>query len=205
MNEDRLRSLYNEALERRARTEQPCAVPLESMLEVLERRGPEETRLRVLRDILRSPSCLKEFELLRAVVRANQAERARRVPPLIWRWAAGIALIVGAGLAVRFWPPREEPLRGAGVAVTLLTPSESAQLTSSPAFAWRPATGVLEYRLEVLSDSGAVLYSATIHDTMAALPPDLLLPGHTYEWRVVASLSSGRSVPSAPRRFTLVP
>jgi hypothetical protein len=72
MNEERMRELYARSTARRAASDPPCEVSLERMIDVLERRGSEEERREVLAEILRSPACREEFELLRAVVRAEQ-------------------------------------------------------------------------------------------------------------------------------------
>jgi hypothetical protein len=201
MNEDRMRELYARNSARRAASDPSCDVPLEAMIDVLEQRGPQEERRRVLAEILRSPACREEFELLRAVVRASRPVRAP-VISTAWRWAAAIAVIVGVGLVVALWRGRPpEPLRGGGSPIMLYDPAEGARLSGPPAFAWRAVPDALEYRLELLSDSGRVVFSSTVRDTILGGPPTLA-PGR-YLWRVIARLGSGEAVQSSTRHLTV--
>jgi hypothetical protein len=203
MNEDRMRELYARNSARRAASDPPCDVSLEAMIDVLEQRGPEEERRRVLAEILRSPACREEFELLRAVVRASRPVRAP-VASTVWRWAAALVVAVGLGLVVTLWrgqPP--EPLRGGSSPIMLADPAEGARLSAPPAFAWRGVPGALEYRLELLSDSGRVVFSATVQDTTLG-GPATLAPGR-YLWQVIARLGSGEAVRSSTRHLTVEP
>jgi hypothetical protein len=204
MNEDRMRELYARSSARRAASDPPCEVSLEAMVDVLERRGSEEERRRVLAEILRSPACREEFELLRAVVRASQPVRAPVVVPQIWRWAAGIAAVAGLGLAFAVWRGRSpEPLRGGAPAIVLHGPADGAQVAAVPAFAWSPVPGALEYRLELLTDGGQVAFSSTVRDTTLALSPAPALPAGRYLWLVVAETPTGESARSETRRLII--
>lgn len=78
MNEDRLRALFTRHTAVHAMLRDGTVVPLEAMLEVLEHRGSEEHRRDILNQILADPESRKEFDLLRAAMRASAPEA---VPP----------------------------------------------------------------------------------------------------------------------------
>lgn len=202
MNEERMRELYARNTARRAASDPPCEISLEAMIDVLERRGTEEERRQVLAEILRSPACREEFELLRAVVRASRPVRAPVLGTNAWRWAAGIVVIVGLGLALALWrgePP--EPLRGGGSPIVLRAPGEDARLQEPPAFVWSAVPGAVEYRLELLTDSGGVAFSSVVRDTALILPAPLA-PGR-YLWLVVARMPGGEAARSVTKRLTV--
>jgi hypothetical protein len=79
MDDERLRALYSRHTAVHALLRDPPAVPLDAMLDVLERRGPEGTRRETLQRIVADPESLREFELLRAVATASSEEATR--PP----------------------------------------------------------------------------------------------------------------------------
>jgi hypothetical protein len=204
MNEDRMRELYAASTARRAASDPPCEVSLQAMIDVLERRGSEEERRNVLAEILRSPACREEFELLRAVVRASHPVERPVVMRNAWRWAAGVVVIAGLGLAVARWRgPAGEPLRGGSGPIVLHGPLENARVSVLPGFAWGGVPGALQYRLDILSDSGRVAFSTTIRDTAVAPSSVAALPAGHYLWLVVAEMPSGQPIRSATRDFTL--
>ena len=203
MNEERMRELYASSTARRAASGPPCEVSLEAMIDVLERRGPEEARRQVLAEILRSPPCREEFELLRAVVRASQPVKAPTFISPMWRWAAGIVVVAGLGLAALWWRRPAEPFRGTSGAMVLYAPAEDARADTLPVFVWSAVPGTLQYRLEVLTDAGAVAFSTTLRDTTVAVPASTALsPGH-YLWLVVAEMPTGQPVRSGARSLNL--
>lgn len=79
MNHERLRALYARHTAVHALLNEPAAVPLDAMLDVLEQRGPEQARRDTLQRILADPESLREFELLRAAAGASRVEPTR--PP----------------------------------------------------------------------------------------------------------------------------
>ncbi len=74
MNEDRLRALFTRHTAVHAMLRDGTVVPLEAMLEVLEHTGTEERRREILNQILADPESRKEFDLLRAAMRASAPE-----------------------------------------------------------------------------------------------------------------------------------
>lgn len=79
MDHERLRALFARHTAVHALLNDRPAVPLDAMLDVLERRGPERIRRDTLQRILADPESLREFELLRAATRASRDEPTR--PP----------------------------------------------------------------------------------------------------------------------------
>lgn len=203
MNEERMRGLYTRSTARRAASDPPRVVSLEAMIDVLEQRGSEETRRELLAEILRSPACREEFELLRAVVRASQPVKAPRFFSPLWRWAAGIVVVAGLGLTALLWQRPREQVRGSGGAIELYAPAENARAQSLPAFVWSALPGALQYRLEVVTDTGAVAFSTTVRDTTATAPRAAALPPGHYLWLILAEMPAGLAVRSAVRSFNL--
>ena len=78
MNEDRLRALFTRHTAVHALLRDGAVVPLEAMLEVLEHTGTDERRREILNQILADPESKKEFDLLRAAMRASAPEHAPR-------------------------------------------------------------------------------------------------------------------------------
>jgi hypothetical protein len=206
MNEGRMRELYARSTARRAVSGPSCEVSLEAMIDLLERRGSEEERRRVLGEILKSPACREEFELLRAVMRASQPVKTPVMALNAWCWAAGIMVILGLGLADLLWRGRSaEPLRGGSAPIVLHGPAESARMSSMTGFAWRAVPGALQYRLQVLTDSGRVAFDTTVRDTVVAPLAAAALPAGHYVWLVIAEMESGEPIRSAASGFTLEP
>lgn len=203
MNEERMRELYARSTARRAASDPPCEVSLERMIDVLERRGTEEERRQVLAEILRSPACREEFELLRAVVRASKPVRVPTFLSPMWRWAAGIVVVAGLGLAVMWWRRPADPLRGTGAGIVLYTPAENARAASLPRFVWSAVPGALQYRLDVVTDAGTVAFSTTLRDTSVIAPASRTLPPGHYLWLIVAELPTGQPIRSEVRSLNL--
>jgi hypothetical protein len=204
MTDERIQALYAEAIARRAASADPCAIPFETMVDVLERRGTEEERGRVLREILRSPACRSEFELLRAVVTAERRHRPSRFLAPAWRWAAAVVLVAGAALFWRSRLPQSEPVRGVGAGMTTVAPVEGARVRPPVALVWHSVPGAIEYRVELLNASGDVSWSDVTRDTFIVLPPlEVLSPGAQFSWLVEAVRGTGETVRSVPRRLVI--
>lgn len=80
MNEERLKALFARHTAVHALLRDGTVVPLEAMLEVLEQSGTEERRREILNQILADPESRKEFDLLRAAMRASAPEQAPASP-----------------------------------------------------------------------------------------------------------------------------
>lgn len=204
MNDDRLRALYAGAMARRPDTSDAEPVSLEAMVAILERRGSEAERLRTLQQILFDPRRRAEFELLRAVMIAGRPVRSRWYNRAAWRAAAGIVVVAGVGLLYALQRETTEPLRGGSAAVVTLHPVDGAELTATPVFVWHRVPRAVDYRLEVLDSSGAVVFATRVVDTVAsAVPAESLVPGRRYLWSVTAYTEDVRTYRSTTSSFSL--
>ena len=224
----RLRELYERRLGAPdAGRRQRCASP-EDMLALVRREGTEEERLATLDHVMSCGECIGEFELLRSLERAGVESSAAEASPSqsatepradvvplrprpSWRRFAPLALAASVVLAVGVGlfrgdgrPGTGDVTRGGESAVTLLAPGiDVAAGGGAPfTFVWRPVAGALRYELEVLEASGAVAFSATTADTIAAVPdPRRLTPGIEYRWWVRAVDAAGAQRASEMRRL----
>lgn len=216
MNEERMRDLYARHTALRAATDPPCQVSLDAMIDVLQHRGSEEERRQVMADILRNPACREEFELLRAVVRASQPLEAATdsdlrvkkpfLTPVQWRVAAGIVLVAGIGLAVLI--ARRGPvdqLRGGNSGIRIYEPREEARVHSLPQFVWGRMEGAIDYRFQLLNESGQVVYSMTGTDTALQVPSDAAVPAGRYLWNLTVQMPGGVAINSPTRGVVVAP
>jgi hypothetical protein len=204
MNEERMRDLYARNAARRAASDPPCEVSLEAMIDVLEHRGSEDERRRIMGEILRSPACREEFELLRAVVRASQPVKA----PSWWQQvaarrllaAAAIIAVAGLGLAVALRRgPEPEPLRGGPSPLVIYGPAEGSTLGTPRVFRWGRLSGAVEYTFELVDQAGQVGFTTTGADTTVTIPASQSLAPGRYLWVVVARMPDGQTVRSEAR------
>jgi hypothetical protein len=123
--------------------------------------------------------------------------------------AAGLVLVIAAGLLVRGRGPQADPAAAGdeivrGAAITALAPSGS--LKSAPAaLAWKPAAPGREYQAEISGPDMSWTGPAT--ETGVVLPEDLqdrLRPGIAYEWQVKAYAPDGTLMERSPKTaFTI--
>jgi hypothetical protein len=208
MNEERMRELYARNAARRAASDPPCEVSLEAMVDVLEHRGSEEERRRIMGEILRNPACREEFELLRAVVRASQPVKApawwQQVAPRRLLAAAAIIAVAGLGFAVALRRgPQPEPLRGGPSPLVIHAPAEGATLGPTRVFTWGRLPGAVEYTFELLDRAGQVGFTTTGADTSVSIPASQSLAPGGYLWVVVARMPDGQTVRSEARSVLL--
>ena len=175
-----------------------CLTP-EELQERLQPGISEEERLRRIDHIMGCPYCLPEFELLRSVAKAEPPRPFPRVTAL----AAALTLLLGAALVWRVTSTRDDSvLRGDGSPVAIVTPAPDARVVPPASFVWHPVTDVLQYRLEVLTPSGDLVWQHSGTDTTATMPPDVSLQsGADYRWAVVAEFANGERVRSTLQRF----
>jgi hypothetical protein len=184
MNDDQLREWYQARARRPIGTDHP---PADALVRLVRREGPEPDRLAVLDHVLQCAECGPDFELLRAIDRANPP--AHRFPFPVWLpLAAAVVLAVGTTL---WWRRDREPIvvRGrSGSGPVLITPAETVVPSDRPlTFRWHAMPNATRYRLELLAEDGRVVFTADGSDTVAAVPDSVHLPVGRYRWLVEAS------------------
>ncbi|HEY7026165.1 MAG TPA: hypothetical protein VH438_01030 [Gemmatimonadales bacterium] len=204
MKEERVRESYDRLLAIRASGEvdrTSCLSP-EALQELLQPEISEQERLRRIDHIMGCPFCLPEFELLRSVAKAEPPRPFPRVTAL----AAALTLLLGAALVWRLGSPRDgSVLRGDGAPIAIESPAPDARVVPPASFVWHPVADALQYRIEVLTPSGDVVWQHTGTDTTATMSSDTPLPsGAEYRWAVVAEITNGEHVRSTLQRFKVV-
>ena len=214
LTDERLRALYQSALEaRRVRGRERCATP-EAMLGVLRREGAEEQRLEALDHVMGCGACRSEFELLRSIEQAGAAEQRRPAllrifPRPAWRFVAPVALAASILLVVTVGPSFKvsqapDVERGGASSVTLLRPAPGAAAEVPVTFAWAPVKGARGYELEVLDEKGVVVLAERTAETSITLPDARSLTrGASYRWWVRATTASGDQLSSEVRSVRL--
>src|SRR5579862_7725796 len=185
--DDRLRSAYAGFGANSASPPHPSP---ESIAAVVERDGPEARRLETLDHIGACAQCRQDLHLLRATHDAARRPSARAWPVRAMSLAAAAVIIVGISVSVsrgvlsrESAPPVD---RGTGQAQTpqmigLIAPLGDVAPTT-PRLLWHAVPHAKVYRVEVLSDSGAIVAHADTPDTLMGVPN--LLPGRVYRWWV---------------------
>jgi hypothetical protein len=194
-----LRALYATTAADRPTT--PHVDP-DAIAAVVRRQGPEDQRLATLDHIATCASCRKDFELLRATNEAAANLSRTRALSRYRTVLAAAACVIAASTAILLNHQRSPATdtapaeRGAGDGV----PSITTIATSSHApLTWHAAGPDATYHVEILDDSGAVVFAHDTRDT--TLPRPTLAPGHSYQWWV-------RTTPAGdapPARSTLRP
>ena len=193
MNENDMRALYERLLAERSARGVREEVPIEDLVAVVERRGSEEERARVLNRALKTAEGRRELDLVRAAVVA-----ARQPAPLSFLMpmaiAAGLLIMFAGGIMLWRFRPTSDVMRGASGAIELASPVEPVSDTLPVLFVWRRVPAALSYEIELVNDAGDLVFQRALTDTTVALPRDVALkPGATYLWRVIARTSAGSS------------
>ena len=94
---------------------------------------------------------------------------------------------------------------GAPGAFSLVTPADSATVSTSPTFTWGAANGATNYRIQIATDTG--FSSLVVHEPGIAgttfTPAAPLNPTTPYYWRVFAENSFGSTLSTeTSRTFT---
>lgn len=203
MNDDELRNAYQARKSPAPGSPPPSAEELARLVSGI---GPEKERLELLDRALAHPESAREFELLRSIAAAEQAEAAPRVHR--WRvpmaWAATVTLAASATLLV-LSRRESDQLRApaAAGAPAPISPGERAvQAVGSIRFVWHRVRNAGGYRLELLTEAGVLVTTKQSPDTTTAIEvPD----ADDYRWLIVALLPDGEEVISRPRRLTITP
>jgi hypothetical protein len=193
-SDERLRAAYSAVLETRApRTRESCASP-EALLDVVDRRGSEETRLATLDHVMSCATCRRELDLVRAAAAASEGTLSRRhisrgFPTRWMAIAATVVIVAGIGLVYRL-QDREAPFvpRG-GEAMSLHGATRTS--TGDARLAWRPALGATGYDVTILDESGRELVNRRIADTTVVVADSLVAGSTGFVVSVTAVLSDG--------------
>lgn len=192
MNDATLRQAYESLMRERAGRAEPLGVSLETMRDVLERKGSEEARLAAIDRIMAHPRLAEEFEILRAAHSAGKVAQRRTFAA--WPLAIAASLIVAIGLGT--WLARGgtnvDTLRGPSIAIPLYAPAETALADSARVFLWSGNPDATQYLFELSTAGGSPLFSAATTDSSLALPDSVrLAPGASYFWYVRAMTPQG--------------
>jgi hypothetical protein len=204
MTDQKLREGYEHFLGGRRVASRDGCPSLEAIDALAAREGPESQRLATMDHVMACAACREEFEQLRALRAAE--DRPAHVRRQLWRAAASVAVLVGAGL---LWRVRQQPApdeyRGDTGAVTVVGPVGTIPGQAPLSFIWHPVPGVATWHFELLDAAGgAVLLGATSSDTTFVLPDSVSLePGRAYAWWVQGADSGGAQPRSAAIRFIL--
>lgn len=215
LTDARLRDLYARGLhtphERRE-----CPTP-EAMLALVRGEGDEEQRLASLDHVMACAECSREFELLRALDRADAEDasgvvpRPTRVTPMRrsspWRRYAPLAIaatiLVAVGVQLAGRDAGRDVMRGDPATVALVSPPTEVLFGVPVEFTWRRVADALRYELEVLDAAGNVTHAATTADTTATVSGATLPPGD-YRWWVRAATGVGDQRASEMRRLRVL-
>jgi hypothetical protein len=205
-NDERLRAAYTASLEKRGAGARGAHPEPEALLALVERSGPEVTRLELLDHVMACDSCRRELDLVRAGVAATGVAATRqattwfRSPSLVlMAMAATLLVAAGVRLYVASTDPEAGPTMrgGSGVATHPVRwlPNVGAGL------AWSPTVGAESYRVEVVDESGAAVVDSTMRDTTVMVAESLVRNRRGITWSVTATLGDGSTVTSLPARL----
>jgi hypothetical protein len=136
------------------------------------------------------------------------------------RWIAGVAVAAAAVIAFVAIPQltKRPPIVRDSIGETrtvatspiettsrvrIVEPADSGRVAPASVFRWRSAGADASYVLTIQDAAGGPVWTTTVSDTSAPLPPTVkLAPGARYFWSVDASLADGSSSSSGPHSFT---
>lgn len=210
--DDRLRDAYARAVDARTVAQRAGCVAPEALLGLVRGEGRDAERLATLDHAMSCPACRDEFELLRALERSGAPEVQQAVEGIRWKRNLSMAIAASAILAIGIGPGRrlldhgrDDVMRSAGSAVTLVAPDDGASATSaggdSLTFVWRPVPDAERYVVELLSADGTSTLRAQTTDTTYRSVPDRPLDAGEYRWWVLAQAGDGTERRSDARRF----
>lgn len=197
LNDEQLRLAYVSSSRRAPADRVACPAP-EALLAVAERSGNESVRLETLDHAMACDRCRRELELIRTSAVAAGLPKPRtwfRSPSIgLTALAASLLAVAGVRLYMTSGDAESGPrLRGgAGIVTHANTPASGGVRV-----AWRPATGAMSYRLEVLQAGRAVL-DTTMRDTSFVVSDSLVSGSPEVLWTVSAILDDGTIVSSLP-------
>jgi hypothetical protein len=187
--DDRLRAAYLGYGADAPSTAHPSA---DAIAAVVERSTPEAARLATLDHIGMCARCRRELDLLRATHDAARGPSTRAWPVRTMSLAAAAAIVIGISVSLSrgvLTHDTAAPVdRDASQAqsqqmIGLIAPLGDVA-PATPRLVWHAVPHAKMYRVEVLSDSGAIVARADTPDTVVSAPT--LAPGHLYRWWVRA-------------------
>ncbi len=182
----------------RPATRDACPSP-DELLAAVERRAPDQARLRVLNHALDCHACAEELELLRAIQRTRPASFSN---PRVLALAALVVLVIGLGYW-RLTSTTGGSLRSGAEPITLVAPLGGIAARPTTLI-WRAVSNASRYAVEVRREDGTLVLNETTTDTTFTLPAQLALaPGADFYWTVSARLGDGSELRAAPRRFAI--
>lgn len=194
----RLQRLYEQALARRAGAAPD--IPAETVHSLAAGTFTGRDRLALLDEVLGHPVLAAEFDFFAALEReagARSRGPLRRGAPVL-ALAAGVALLIGAGLAWRAMRPVEDVPRGSADLLLTTIPLEGTVIGAGSVFAWGPSSGAVSYRVRIIDAGGTDIFSGETSDTLLILPPEARLPSAAnVTWWVAATFPDGRTVRSS--------
>jgi hypothetical protein len=206
-----LRSAYDALLRARTAAGESAgtagAIPLESILALVQGSGEESQRLATLDAVMSDEASRREFELLRALAANTQSARRAGRP---WRLPAVIATLAAAAVLVAIIPTvrrahrveAPEPLRDGARNAVLLAPPTEASVEQSRTFRWRAIPDARIYSIEILTAAGTPVFTTRVADTTLTLPPEVhVTPGVEHWWWIVTEFADGTQLRSPLRRL----
>lgn len=153
--------------------------------------------------------CRQEIVDLQALLAQSPTTRSPRRIFYPLAAAAAVMLAIGIPAARNAWfltSPTSVDRTGTGPSarLTAITPAADATLDGEPTFSWHAADAGSRFKLTLVDEQGATLWSVDTGDTVVALPREIaLVSGRTYFWYVDALGADGRSMTSGAQRFTV--
>lgn len=175
----------------------------------LDHRLGDEARAAAAAHLASCADCRQEIVELQALLAEPSFLRSPRriLYPLAAAAAVMLAIGIPAARSAWFGPPpalvnRTQP--GASARLMAISPVADAALDGTPTFSWHAADAGSRFKLTLVDEQGATLWSVDTGDTVVALPREIaLVSGRTYFWYVDALGADGRSMTSGAQRFTV--
>jgi hypothetical protein len=143
----------------------------------------------------------------------GEARERRAGRPALWRravplaLAASLALAVGLGVTRRVWDRESpEPMREAqpgGESIALAAPGDGDAVALPATLVWHAVPRARWYVAELVTEDGAVAFSARTTDTSLTAPAAPNVGPGEYRWTVRAQLDNGAERRSTARRLRI--
>lgn len=153
--------------------------------------------------------CREEVTQVEDLLRSAPV-RTRRFPvPL--QLAAAAVLLLAIGLPAARTLLDRSPTASIGrtapssaARLTAIAPAADAAVLLPPTFVWHAADAGSRFRVTLVDEQGATVWSTETGDTAVTLPAEVALAaGRSYFWYVDALGADGRTMTSGAQRFTV--